>query len=1470
MRFFNPLAFIGLISIPIIIIMYLLKQKHKEVIISSIQLWQKALMQSEAQSPWQRLRKNILMFLQILAATLLVLAMSKPYIIGIGEIHNYILVLDSSMSMQATDELPNRFESAKKQMNKFIDNIEPNSKISLVVMNNNPYTAFTSADKNTSKNIIEDIKLTDSNINLEMTASIVEMLYQETEGNIYVFSDDYYKFNELNSETILIGNSIPNTAITLLSHSIYNDQISALVKVKNYSDTNVEQSVSLYADGLLHDTIQINLDPNEEERILFDNIQGSNLEARLEQKDNLNIDDTAFDIVSDNSNKKVLLASEQNVFLEKALSILDIELYKSKIDEIENLNGYDLYVFDNVLPDELPKDGHIFIINPPTDNNFIKVYDELKVNSINIKDRNLLKFATDINFSVSKAKKIEVPNWANIIIDSDVAPLILFGENNNQKQVIFNFDLHNTDLPLKKEFPIFIYNLVDWYMPQNVINKESIFAGDTIDFNLKPNIDSARIITSDNNIIEIVPPFPVAPFSGTSKVGIYTLEQKIDDNTIYNNFAVNCPLNESNLLRTVQSIETNLNTAKQTNKNIANIFIIILLMILIIEWFLYKNKNNLFKKRLIAITRFLVIVLIILSLFNLQIRKSTNNTTTIFAVDLSDSVSENEESIKDFINQALQTKSNNDNVGLITFAESGTVESSVSKQLVPNFNSKLNTDATNIENALKLSSVLIPENTLKRIVLFSDGQQNQGDILQQAKLLNQQNIVLDIYPLKNNISKEVQITSISVPENINKNTEIDLEVNINSLNDTKSVLKLYKNNTVISTESINVHKGDNKFVFNDVADIGGSVVYKAEIEPVEDTLKQNNIAYTHTYITDIPKVLILDNNDSGVEIQKILINSGIEAVRQNAVSAPDKSDKLLPYSLVILADVNINLLPKNSIEILESFVKTSGGGLFVSGGTDSYALGGYQKTLLETIMPVEMQLKDKSKDANLGMIIVTDRSGSMSSAEYGISKLSLAKEAIIRAVDSLTEKDSIGVIAFDSIPIIITDFQQIGNNKQSIKDNIAGITSGGGTSILPALKTAYDTILKADTKLKHIILLTDGQAETSGYDSLIQSMQANNITLSTVAVGTDSDQQLLKSLAEKANGRYYYSNIFTDLPEIFAKEAFLAGKTFINNRSFYPKINNYSTIIEGISQIPSLDGYIASTAKPRADVILVSDKDDPILSSWQYGLGKVVAWTSDLDGRWSSNWLSSSEGIKILRNTISSMLKIQTSDVALSGSVQNNSINIKAVTENDKDIKSIKANIVTPNMENKIVELNLTSPNVYEGNFLDNTVGVYVVNLQIEKQNGDIEIVNSGININYSEEYNIQNLLAGETLLKNASNITGGKILTSPDEVFNFQNSKVYSEKDITTLLLLIALILFLFEIALRRFPIISNKLELTAAKLGFILKNKDIKINKSPKPIIKKDKQIKDTKSKKEKISDKSIETSNILAQNKKKRIGR
>ncbi len=252
------------------------------------------------------------------------------------------------------------------------------------------------------------------------------------------------------------------------------------------------------------------------------------------------------------------------------------------------------------------------------------------------------------------------------------------------------------------------------------------------------------------------------------------------------------------------------------------------------------------------------------------------------------------------------------------------------------------------------------------------------------------------------------------------------------------------------------------------------------------------------------------------------------------------------------------------------------------------------------------------------MTMVIDQSGSMCSPAEDNSQvtgLTLAKQAAVSGVKELRETDDVGVLAFDDKYNWVVKLQQA-SDTGGIQDKIETIGyGGGGTSIYPALQEAYRATLESDAVIKHIILLTDGQDEFHDYDDLIAQINDAGITVSTVAVGTGADKKTLQSIASACGGRFYYTDVNTSIPRIFAQEVYLSTNTYLVNEEFYPEITSSNPMLDGVldSGIPMLYGYVATSPKQTSDVILESAKGDPILSVWQYGLGKTLAWVFRCD-----------------------------------------------------------------------------------------------------------------------------------------------------------------------------------------------------------------------------------------------------------------
>jgi len=314
-------------------------------------------------------------------------------------------------------------------------------------------------------------------------------------------------------------------------------------------------------------------------------------------------------------------------------------------------------------------------------------------------------------------------------------------------------------------------------------------------------------------------------------------------------------------------------------------------------------------------------------------------------------------------------------------------------------------------------------------------------------------------------------------------------------------------------------------------------------------------------------------------------------------------------------------------------------------------------------------------------------------------------------------------------------------------------------------------------------------------------MKEAGITLSTVAVGSGSDQVLLERLAQLGGGRYYYTDEFSNIPKIFTKETYLATQSYIQNRTFFPVVTGYSPVISQFTQgFPPLHGYIATLPKNTAETSLSSDRMDPILAEWQYGLGRVMAWTSDLRGIWTEDWLQWEQGQDFWLNVISRLLpsedesqgQIQTSRTGDMGTVE------VTLPENLDETLDSKAIVVDPNGKEQKINLNVTEPGKYRGDFDVSTPGVYLVRVE-QRKNGDIvNTLDTGLAVTYSPEYDIRQNGSRE-MLERIVNQAGGEILDTPEQVFKGDLKPVWAQTEVWPGLLILALILFVLDIVIRR-----------------------------------------------------------------------
>ena len=847
---------------------------------------------------------------------------------------------------------------------------------------------------------------------------------------------------------------------------------------------------------------------------------------------------------------------------------------------------------------------------------------------------------------------------------------------------------------------------------------------------------------------------------------------------------------------------------------IARPFLLFLLLLLPALYYGYRRSlvDLTRTQRIISlIVRAIIIVLLVLSVADLQYLKTDDELAVIFLADISDSISaEGLETSTDYINKALESRGAGQQAGVLCFTDRVEIlrdfrdESDDELNLAEIKQSWLEADeeagdATNIAQAIEMAWGVFPANANKRIVLVTDGVETQGDAIHTGLRGQDFGVQIDTVPIYPSDEPEVMLERIDAPAQVKQGEPFSLEVLVHSNHEDIAEIRLFKNKFEVATQEVRLTAGENRALFTQTSAESGTLTFDALVRSTKDTRYDNNRALGIVAVSGKPKVLLIDENEPQARyLTQALEDADIRVDVRTGLGVPDELADLQNYDLVIFSDVPANRLTEKQMELIRTYVQDLGGGFMMLGSENSFGLGGYYKTPIEAILPVRTDTEKKKETPSLGMALVIDKSGSMD----GI-KIELAKEAARGAVELLGRRDKIGVVAFDGSPFWISEMHSA-SDKLYLSDQIWSITAGGGTNLYPALEQAYLALTETAAKLKHVIVLSDGMSQPGDWYGIASSMRAERITISTVGIGSGADMNLLGNLANWGGGRDYFTQDPYNIPQIFAKETITASKSAIIDEPFIPQVIKPTQVLSGIDlQVaPFLLGYVATRPRPTAEIFLVSDRGDPLLASWQYGLGKSVAFTSDAKARWASDWLEWPGYGKFWTQLVRDAMRkttLSNFQAEIRKSKGNAHLAIDALGETGDFLNELESDIslIPPDLKKKKLVVAQTAPGRYELNFPTNDVGPYFVNI-MQKRSG--EVVNTqvtGTVVSYPEEYLVHN--ANEAGLKRLAAASGGKFNIPSEDTFRSPEQPVVLRIHLWRPFLIIALLLLLADIALRR-----------------------------------------------------------------------
>jgi len=820
--------------------------------------------------------------------------------------------------------------------------------------------------------------------------------------------------------------------------------------------------------------------------------------------------------------------------------------------------------------------------------------------------------------------------------------------------------------------------------------------------------------------------------------------------------------------------------------------------------------------------RCLLVSLVVLSLAGLQSVHGSNTLAVVFAIDGSDSVNPGQrERAFAFVAEAIAQIEPGDQAAVVLFGANALVERPMSSHpALDTITSRPATQQTDLSKAVRLALALFPPGAARHLVILSDGHPTSGDAESAIRLARAQGVQVDVVPLGAPLRAEVWLGEIDIPTRLHQGEAFAASVAVESTVATTATLTLLSGDRVVTEQGMRLAPGRTQFALPLLAEEPGFATYRAVLAPAADTYPQNNELTAFTMIEGPPRVLIVAEEEQAAgPLKDALQSTGLEVREALPGALASDAAALAQYAAVIVVDIPARALSPRAMAALQTFVRDLGGGLVAVGGSNAYGVGGWYDTPLEEALPVDMTLHDPQRFPPMSIVVIIDKSGSMSVLEGGVEKIRLAGEAAARVAELIHEEDEITVIAFDDRPADVIG-PLPGSRRDEVIDQVIRLQAGGGgIYVRESLQAALERLEESRHPVRHILLLADGSdsEHQQGVAELVrEEITGQNISLSTVAIGAGQDLPFLEQIAALGGGRSYFTDRAVNLPVIFAQETQLAMRSYIVEEPFYPRQTATSPVLEAIDTVPQLAGYVATTPKAVAQVILTTHQGDPLLASWQYGLGRAVAWTSDASGRWAARW-TEWDGFPRFWSQVVRWALSQQSDLPLELSVtmeeETARIRVDAVDSEGRFLNELEltASVVPPGREPVNVPLEQSAPGRYEGTFAPGAEGAYLLRIS-GAQDGESLGITGGWVLGYSPEYAA--LDADPDYLSYLAALGGGAVLEAPAEALAHTAHGRGTTRDLWPVLLGLATVLLPFDVAVRRLALTARDLAATWRRL--------------------------------------------------------
>lgn len=698
-------------------------------------------------------------------------------------------------------------------------------------------------------------------------------------------------------------------------------------------------------------------------------------------------------------------------------------------------------------------------------------------------------------------------------------------------------------------------------------------------------------------------------------------------------------------------------------------------------------------------------------------------------------------------------------------------------------------DASRATAAVDAALSLLPQGGARQIVLLTDGR-FEDDPSALIAAAQQARVPVSVIPVGAALPADVRLDTLNAPDEVPAGRALNLDIGIRAGQSLSASLAVYRNGVLIHLQDVTTAAGLTQVTVQDLPDEEtGILEYKAVIKHEGDPLPENDTRSVTVRMIDRPTVLVVDGgSDSAVPVLLDALN--IDFARLERI--PPLS-RLGEYRQVVLVGQPLADLTRQQVDDLDQFVRHLGGGLLIIQGEQETR--GFTSGPIEPLLPVSFTVPERIRNPSLAVVYLLDRSSSMGELAGAKTKIRVLREATAASVLLLPSETLLGIVAFYDDYDWIYPLQPIGDGTAAYRA-IARLDAFGGTDVYYALEDAVDQLIAADARIKHIILISDGQTTEVGrdYPGLRAKLAAHDdIVLSAIAVSRNPNIPFLETLVRAGHGALFYASDFTALPQItmnvtqrLSRSRFITGDLAVSAEG---------DLRSGLAAIPPIGGYVLTFPRATATTLLQVG-DDPLLSSWRIGLGSVSVLNTDLRGVWSSQWLRWAELPLLFDRILESTAPLTTAAAGLSPSVTMGAEDVTVLIDARNDAgqfaNDLRFSASLASLEESYAGRQV-APGLYQIQFPRPQEGGYAMLVSESTAGRSFALP---LSVPYSREYDatgpdVERLAA-------VAERTGGRLLLEEPALDRMTAGRVTATAQISAAFLIAGLLLFLLDLALR------------------------------------------------------------------------